>query len=106
MLVQSNPLDVPGLQNHRTATTVYVPDTKFNDMARYRIVLPPTLPVQRFLLAAYHGSWSGMSTAAAVTFELWKRYYYPNIRDQLIAKVLSRLLGRGGGGFFMKNLLL
>ena len=83
-------LDVPGLQNHRTATTVCVPDTKFNDVARYRILLPPTLPVQRYLLAAYHGSWSGISAAAVVTFELWKRYYYPNIRDQLVAKVKKR----------------
>lgn len=64
-------------------------DTNFNDVARYRIVLPSSLPVQRYLLAAYHGSWAGtgMSAAASVTFELWKRHYYPNIRDQLIAKV-------------------
>ncbi|XP_028397672.1 C2 domain-containing protein 3-like isoform X2 [Dendronephthya gigantea] len=88
--------DLPGLQSHRTATTACVPNTNFNDVARYRIVLPPSLPVQRYLLAAYHGSWSGSGMSAVVTFELWKRYYYPNIRDQLVAKSslpLSKLCG-------------
>ena len=80
-------LDVPGLHNHRTSTTLCIPDTTFNDIARHTIVLPQSLPVQRYLLAAYHGSWSSIATAPGITFELWKRHYYPNIRDQLVAKV-------------------
>lgn len=81
--------DVPELKSHRTATTVCFPDTNLNDVARFRIVLPSRLPIQRFLLAAYHGSWSSTSSVAAVTFELWTRCYYPNIRDKLVAKVAT-----------------
>jgi C2 domain-containing protein 3 len=46
--------------------------------------------VQRYLLAAYSGSWTSVSSipgSGGVPFELWRRYYYPNVRDQLVAKV-------------------
>lgn len=86
---------MPRLENHRTPTTVYSSETTFDDVARYCIVLPRALPVQRFLLAAYLGSWSAVSTAAVVNFDLWKRCYYPNVRDRLIAKVCTAYLVSG-----------
>ena len=64
---------------HRTPTVLCIPDPVLDQSQRHTLPLPPGRPVQHVLLAAYpsHG----------VPFEVWKRFYYPNIRDQLVAKV-------------------
>ncbi|XP_072257333.1 C2 domain-containing protein 3 [Pyxicephalus adspersus] len=76
----------------RTATTLCVPDPAFNDRQSHILVAPSDTPVQRLLLSAY--SMQGLSGGGGVTFEIWCRYYYPNVRDQMVAKgalPLSRL---------------
>ncbi|XP_068122730.1 C2 domain-containing protein 3 [Hyperolius riggenbachi] len=76
----------------RTATTLCVPDPVFNDRQSHTLVAPSETPVQRLLLSAY--SMQGLSGGGGVTFEIWCRYYYPNVRDQMVAKAvlpLSRL---------------
>ncbi|XP_018424277.1 PREDICTED: C2 domain-containing protein 3 [Nanorana parkeri] len=76
----------------RTATTLCVPDPVFNDRQSHTLVSPSDTPVQRLLLSAY--STQGLSGGGGVTFEIWCRYYYPNVRDQMVAKgvlPLSRL---------------
>ncbi|KAM8977706.1 C2 domain-containing protein 3 [Pelodytes ibericus] len=76
----------------RTATTLCVPDPVFNDRQSHSLAAPSETPVQRLLLGAY--SKQGLSGGGGVTFEIWCRYYYPNVRDQLVAKgvlPLSRL---------------
>ncbi|CAI9563584.1 unnamed protein product [Staurois parvus] len=76
----------------RTATTLCVPDPAFNDRQSHTLVAPSDTPVQRLLLSAY--STQGLSGGGGVTFEMWCRYYYPNVRDQMVAKCvlpLSRL---------------
>ncbi|KAE8628038.1 hypothetical protein XENTR_v10007280 [Xenopus tropicalis] len=76
----------------RTATTLCVPDPVFNDRQSHIIVAQSDTPVQRLLLGAY--SMQGLSGGGGVPFEIWCRYYYPNVRDQMVAKgvlPLSRL---------------
>ena len=64
---------------HRTPTVLCIPDPVLDQSKCHTLPLPPGRPVQHVLLAAYpsHG----------VPFEVWKRFYYPNTRDQLVAKV-------------------
>ena len=71
---------VTSLHSFRTSTTLCVPDPSFEHEARHSLALSTHCPVQRELMAA--------CGADGVPFELWRRFYYPNIRDQLIAKVL------------------
>ncbi|XP_037989770.1 C2 domain-containing protein 3 isoform X2 [Motacilla alba alba] len=79
------------LKPFRTATTLCVPDPIFNDEHHHSLLVPADVPVQRLLGSAF------MAPGAAgggMQFEVWCRYYYPNVRDQLVAKgslPLSRL---------------
>ncbi|KAM4045543.1 C2 domain-containing protein 3 [Anomaloglossus baeobatrachus] len=73
----------------RTATTLCVPDPVFNDRQSHSLVAPSDTPVQRLLLGAF--SMQGLSAGGGMTFEIWCRYYYPNVRDQLVAKALLPL---------------
>ncbi|KAL2305581.1 hypothetical protein Nmel_003462 [Mimus melanotis] len=93
------------LRPFRTATTLCVPDPIFNDEHHHSLSVPADVPVQRLLVSAF------MAPGAAgggIQFEVWcscernidagflclTRYYYPNVRDQLVAKgalPLSRL---------------
>uniref|UniRef100_A0A8C3QF30 C2 domain containing 3 centriole elongation regulator n=1 Tax=Cyanoderma ruficeps TaxID=181631 RepID=A0A8C3QF30_9PASS len=96
--VQEAALQGPGLHGDgitlkpfRTATTLCVPDPIFNDEHHHSLLVPADVPVQRLLVSAF------MAPGAAgggIQFEVWCRYYYPNVRDQLVAKgalPLSRL---------------
>ncbi|NWQ89231.1 C2CD3 protein, partial [Burhinus bistriatus] len=79
------------LKPFRTATTLCVPDPVFNDEHHHSLLVPADVPVQRLLVSAF------MAPGAAgggIQFEVWCRYYYPNVRDQMVAKgtlPLSRL---------------
>ncbi|XP_053312118.1 C2 domain-containing protein 3 [Spea bombifrons] len=73
----------------RTATTLCVPDPVFNDRQSHSLVAPSDTPVQRLLLGAL--SAQGLSGGGGVTFEIWCRYYYPNVRDQMVANGLLPL---------------
>ncbi|XP_073404641.1 C2 domain-containing protein 3 [Dendrobates tinctorius] len=73
----------------RTATTLCVPDPVFNDRQSHSLVAPSDTPVQRLLLSAF--SMQGLSAGGGMTFEIWCRYYYPNVRDQIVAKALLPL---------------
>ncbi|NWW14068.1 C2CD3 protein, partial [Oreocharis arfaki] len=85
------PEDGITLKPFRTATTLCVPDPIFNDERHHSLLVPADVPVQRLLVSAF------MAPGAAgggIQFEVWCRYYYPNVRDQLVAKgalPLSRL---------------
>ncbi|NWZ13583.1 C2CD3 protein, partial [Agelaius phoeniceus] len=94
----SGALQGPGLSEHgitlkpfRTATTLCVPDPIFNDEHHHSLLVPADVPVQRLLVSAFM---SPGAAAGGIQFEVWCRYYYPNVRDQLVAKgalPLSRL---------------
>ena len=64
---------------HRTPTIMCIADPVFNQEMVHSFTLPPTRPLQHVLLSACPSS--------GIPLQVWKRYYYPNIRDQLVAKV-------------------
>lgn len=68
----------------RTPTTLCVPDPIFNSEHHHSLLLPTEVPVQRLLLSAF--SSQGLVPGGGVQFEIWCRYYYPNVRDQMVAK--------------------
>ncbi|XP_038169557.1 C2 domain-containing protein 3 isoform X3 [Arvicola amphibius] len=72
------------LKPFRTSTTLCVPDPIFNSEHRHSLLLPTEVPVQRLLLSAF--SSQGLVPGGGVQFEVWCRYYYPNVRDQMVAK--------------------
>ena len=80
-------LSVPeiSLQPVRTDMTLCVPNPAFSHEVCHTLPLPPGHLVQREVLRTCGGS-------GGVEFELWRRFYYPNIRDQLIAKARHHLL--------------
>ncbi|XP_043847295.1 C2 domain-containing protein 3 isoform X2 [Dromiciops gliroides] len=80
------------LKPFRSATTLCVPDPIFNHKYLHSLLLPPEIPVQRLLLSAF--SVCGLVPGGGVQFEIWCRYYYPNVREQMVARgslPLSRL---------------
>ncbi|XP_021098975.1 C2 domain-containing protein 3 isoform X3 [Heterocephalus glaber] len=68
----------------RTATTLCIPDPIFNSEHHHTLLLPTEVPVQRLLLSAF--SAQGLVPGGGIQFEIWCRYYYPNVRDQMVAK--------------------
>ncbi|XP_007939139.1 C2 domain-containing protein 3 [Orycteropus afer afer] len=72
------------LKPFRSATTLCVPDPIFNSEHHHSLLLPTEVPVQRLLLSAFAAQ--GLMPGGGVQFEIWCRYYYPNVRDQMVAK--------------------
>ncbi|XP_069747923.1 C2 domain-containing protein 3 isoform X3 [Narcine bancroftii] len=82
------------LKSFRTATTLCVPDPVFNYCQNHLLLIPLDLPVQRMLLNVC--SEQRFEGSSGIQFEVWCRYYYPNVRDQVVAKgvlPLSKLCG-------------
>ncbi|XP_074833928.1 C2 domain-containing protein 3 [Carettochelys insculpta] len=80
------------LKPFRSVTTLCIPDPVFNYEHHHSLLLPADVPVQRLLLTAF--SPQGLAGGGGIQFEVWCRYYYPNVRDQMVAKgtlPLSRL---------------
>nr|XP_019944006.1 PREDICTED: C2 domain-containing protein 3 [Paralichthys olivaceus] len=77
------------LKPFRTTTTLCVPDPEFGHTETHVLVVPEGVPVQRLLLSSL--SSQGLCSGGGVQFEVWCRYYYPNVRDQLVAKGLLPL---------------
>nr|XP_014348539.1 PREDICTED: C2 domain-containing protein 3 [Latimeria chalumnae] len=72
------------LKLFRTGTTLCVPDPMFNERQSHSLLAPSDIPVQRLLLSAC--SRQGLAEGGGIQFEVWCRYYYPNVRDQVVAK--------------------
>ncbi|XP_029302940.1 LOW QUALITY PROTEIN: C2 domain-containing protein 3 [Cottoperca gobio] len=79
-LIESN----VNLKLFRTTTTLCVPDPVFGHTETHVLLAPEGVPVQRLLLSSL--SSQGLSSGGGVQFDVWCRYYYPNVRDQLVAK--------------------
>ncbi|XP_074535960.1 C2 domain-containing protein 3 isoform X2 [Halichoeres trimaculatus] len=77
------------LRAFRTTTTLCVPDPVFGHTETHVLLAPEGVPAQRLLLSSL--SSQGLSSGGGVQFEVWCRYYYPNVRDQLVAKGLLPL---------------
>ncbi|XP_039202390.1 C2 domain-containing protein 3 isoform X1 [Crotalus tigris] len=81
------------LKAFRTSTTLCVPDPAFHEEHRHTLLVPADVPVQRLLLGAFSAQ-SLAGEGGGIHFEIWCRYYYPNVRDQMVARAslpLSRL---------------
>ncbi len=78
--IDSNRVQEVCLHPYRTGTTLCVPSPAFSHATRHTLSLQSDRPLHRELMAACRA-------AGGVTFELWRRFYYPNIRDQLVARV-------------------
>nr|XP_047903960.1 C2 domain-containing protein 3 isoform X1 [Anser cygnoides] len=79
------------LKPFRTATALCIPDPVFNDERHHSLLVPADVPVQRLLVGAFMAPGA---VGGGIQFEVWCRYYYPNVRDQMVAKgtlPLSRL---------------
>ncbi|XP_054901560.1 C2 domain-containing protein 3 isoform X2 [Poeciliopsis prolifica] len=74
---------------YRTITTLCVPDPVFGHTETHVLLAPEGIPVQRLLLSSL--SSQGLSSGGGIQFEVWCRYYYPNVRDQLVATALLPL---------------
>ncbi|XP_049582446.1 C2 domain-containing protein 3 isoform X2 [Syngnathus scovelli] len=72
------------LRPFRTATTLCVPDPVLGHTETHALLAPEGVPVQKLLLSSL--SSQGLSGGGGVHFEVWCRYYYPNVREQLVAK--------------------
>nr|XP_046150200.1 C2 domain-containing protein 3 isoform X1 [Oncorhynchus gorbuscha] len=72
------------LRQFRTTTTLCVPDPVFGHSESHVLLAPVEVPVQRLLLSSF--SSQGLANGGGIPFEVWCRYYYPNVRDQLVAK--------------------
>ncbi|XP_076832510.1 C2 domain-containing protein 3-like isoform X2 [Brachyhypopomus gauderio] len=72
-----------GLKSYRTATTLCVPDPVFGHCETHVLLTPPGVPVQTLLLSCLASQGLG---SGGVQFEVWCRYYYPNVREQLVAR--------------------
>lgn len=86
--------DTVTLQPYRTGTTLCVPNPSFSNTVRHILSLPQTYSVQQeFVRVCGHArGMDGLGLSGGVPFELWRRFYYPNIRDQLIAKVCQSII--------------
>ncbi|XP_051521730.1 C2 domain-containing protein 3-like isoform X2 [Myxocyprinus asiaticus] len=74
------------LKAFRTETTLCVPDPVFGHIDTHILLASPDVPVQRILLGSLANQ--GLRNGGGVQFEVWCRYYYPNGRDQLVARGL------------------
>ncbi|CAJ1065156.1 LOW QUALITY PROTEIN: C2 domain-containing protein 3 [Xyrichtys novacula] len=77
------------LKEFRTTTTLCIPDPVFGHTETHVLLAPDGVPAQKLLLSSL--SSQGLGGGGGVQFEVWCRYYYPNVRDQLVAKGLLPL---------------
>ena len=103
-LTKNNSVKPFQLRPIRTAATLCTSDPTFHDSNKFRYVLSPAdalhkhfyagelICVDRNYFSMYLLACHSPSTLeTCITFEVWSRFYYPNIRDQLLAKVSSMI---------------
>ena len=67
----------------KTKTTLCVPSLIFNHHTKHTFTLATNTPIN----SAFMGNGCGDNAIQEIEFELWKRHYYPNVREELIGKV-------------------
>ncbi|CAF3575312.1 unnamed protein product [Rotaria sordida] len=67
----------------RTAATLCTSDPTFHDSNKFRYILSSTDVLHKYFYAACQ---TPSTIETCIPFEVWSRFYYPNIRDQLLAK--------------------
>uniref|UniRef100_A0A8C4Q941 C2 domain containing 3 centriole elongation regulator n=1 Tax=Eptatretus burgeri TaxID=7764 RepID=A0A8C4Q941_EPTBU len=77
------------LRPFRTSTTLCVPNPVFGAQRTHHLEVPMGLPIQRLLLAVCSGHGQANATQApfmGLPFEVWCKYYYPHVREQLVGR--------------------
>uniref|UniRef100_UPI00358F5501 C2 domain-containing protein 3 isoform X2 n=1 Tax=Myxine glutinosa TaxID=7769 RepID=UPI00358F5501 len=77
------------LRPFRTSTTLCVPNPVFGAQRTHHLQAPVGLPIQRLLLAVCsgHGRENATQTPSmGLPFEVWCKYYYPHVREQLVGR--------------------
>lgn len=77
------------LKTFRTATTPCIPDPSFQSITKHKFNLYAAIPVQTQLLNAFVDTEGNITE---VSFELWGRFYHPNVRDHILAKATLPLV--------------
>ncbi|CAF0935186.1 unnamed protein product [Adineta steineri] len=81
-IINTNSIKPFQLRTIRTATTLCTSDPTFHDTNKFQYVLSPADALHKYFYAACQ---STTPIDASIPFEVWSRFYYPNIRDQLLA---------------------
>ncbi|KAK2912866.1 C2 domain-containing protein 3 isoform X2 [Channa argus] len=89
LIESSKAMQGVNLKPFRSTTTLCVPDPVLGHTETHVLLAPEGVPVQKLLLSSLSGH--GLSSGGGIQFEVWCRYYYPNVRDQLVAKGLLSL---------------
>ena len=74
---------LPELKTYTTSISSAAPHMKFNHRTTSSLVLSDAVSVQQYLSSTLEDN--------SVVFELWRRFYYPNVRDQVCARGLVTL---------------
>ena len=72
------------LRQYRTACLLCLPEVNVKSSFHHAFVVPRGRSIQGDIQTAFVRQQA--SQQASVVFEMWKRFYVPNIRDQLVAK--------------------
>ena len=68
----------PELKTYTTSISSAAPHMKFSHRTTSSLVLSDAVSVQQYLSTTLEDN--------SVVFELWRRFYYPNVRDQVCAR--------------------
>ncbi|CAF2632795.1 unnamed protein product [Rotaria sp. Silwood2] len=82
-LINNNSIKPFEFRPIRTAATLCTSDPTFHDSNKFRYILSSTDVLHKYFYAACQ---SPSTIETCIPFEVWSRFYYPNIRDQLLAK--------------------
>ena len=70
---------------HKTPTTLFVDNPVFGYSQKHVITAFVDAPVQHLFLSSFEDR----RKSTGITFEIWQRSYFPNIRDCILYKVSS-----------------
>ena len=68
---------------HKTPTTLFVDNPTFGFSQKHVITSFVNAPVQHLFLSSFEDR----RKSSGITFELWQRSYFPNVRDCVLYKV-------------------
>lgn len=68
---------------HKTPTTLFVDNPVFGYSQKHIITAFVDAPVQHLFLSSFEDR----RKSSGITFEIWQRSYFPNIRDCILYKV-------------------
>ncbi len=71
------------LKPYRTSTALCIPNMNMAECVKHSLKIDRVANLKQELFSLYN------STPGYMTFEIWLRYYHPNVRDQIIGKSVN-----------------